>query len=172
MSRAARIIAIAKGYIGQLELKGNQGFVNKDFGKKLIQVGFYQGAPWCAFFVKLVYGEAYYDIKFLHEAIAKNNTGGALDTLKRHENAGVFTVGETPKPGAIVLWRHGSGTTGHAGIVVAVDEANNTMTTVEGNTNANGSREGDRVAQKLRTITRPFQENGLNVAGYIYPFEI
>jgi hypothetical protein len=172
MSRAARIIAIAQGYIGQLEKKGNHGFVSPDFEKKLREVGFYDGAPWCAFFVKLVYGEAYYDVKILHQAITANNTGGALDTLKRHEHAGVFSIGETPKPGAIVIWRMGKGTSGHAGIVKSVDEANNTMTTIEGNTNAHGSREGDRVAEKPRTITRPFQDAGLNVEGYIYPFEI
>ena len=172
MSRAERIIGIAKGYLGQKEVPGNKGFQDKDFEKKMRQVGFYTGAPWCAFFVKLVYGEAYYDVKFLHQAVASNNTGGALDTLQRHENAGVFSIGETPKPGAIVIWRMGSGTNGHAGIVVSVDEANNTMETIEGNANLTGSREGCEVDEKPRTITRPFQKNGLNVEGYIYPFEI
>lgn len=172
MKRAQRIIAIAASYIGQLEIKPNKGFADQAFGLKLKQVGFYVSAPWCAFFTKLVYGEAYYDVKFLHQAVAKHCTGGALDTLRRNENAGVFSIGETPKPGAIVIWRMGKGTSGHVGIVESVDLANNTMTTIEGNTNASGSREGDRVARKLRTITRPFQANGLNVEGYIYAFEI
>ena len=70
MSRAERIIGIAKGYLGQKEVPGNKGFQDKDFEKKMRQVGFYTGAPWCAFFVKLVYGEAYYDVKFLHQAVA------------------------------------------------------------------------------------------------------
>lgn len=172
MSRAATIIAIAEGYINETEKKGNAGFVDADFEKKMRQVGFYTGAPWCAFFAKLVYGEAYYDVKFLHQAVAKYNSGSALGTLKAHEDAGVFSVGEEPKPGAIVIWREGKGTSGHAGIVVSVDADNNTMTTIEGNTNDDGSREGYEVAKKHRTIRHDFQANGLNVEGYIYPFEI
>ena len=172
MTRAQRIIAIAQGYIGNKEIKGNQGFENKAFEKKLKQVGFYMGAPWCAFFTKLVYGEAYYDNKMLHAAVAKCCSGGALLTLQLHEDNGTFSVGEEPRPGAIIIWRMGAGKSGHAGIVVSVDKDKNTMMTIEGNTNMHGSREGDRVAQKLRTITRDFQKSGLNVTGYIYPFEI
>ena len=172
MSRAEKIIGIAKSYIGQLEIKGNQGFVDKAFEKKLRGVGFYTGAPWCAFFGKLVYMEAYADNKALRLAIANNSNGSALETLRNHENNGTFAIGETPKPGAMVIWRMGKGKSGHFGIVESVDIKANTMTTIEGNTNANGSREGDRVAEKLRTVTRNFQDAGLNVEGYIYPFEI
>lgn len=172
MSRVERIIGIAQGYIGQKEIAGNKGFQDESFEKKMRQVGFYTGAPWCAFFVKLVYGEAYYDVKFLHQAVAKYNSGSALGTLKAHEEAGVFPIGEEPKPGAIVIWREGKGTNGHAGIVVSVDADNNTMTTIEGNTNDDGSREGYEVAEKHRVIKHDFQANGLNVEGYIYPFEI
>lgn len=172
MTRAEKIIGIAMSYVGQLEIKPNKGFIDKEFEKKLRQVGYYTGAPWCAFFTKLVYGESYYDNKLLHAAVARCCSGGALKTLQNHENDNVFTVGEEPRPGAIVIWRMGTGTSGHAAIVKSVDLKNNTMETIEGNTNELGSREGDRVAKKLRTITRPFQKNGLNVEGYIYPFEI
>jgi len=172
MTRALRIIAIAESYIGQTEIPGNMGWMDKTFQKKMIEVGFYMKAPWCAFFTKLVYGETYYDNKMLHAAVAKCCSGGALLTLQNHEHNGTFSVGEEPRPGAIVIWRLGHGTSGHAGIVVSVDKATNTMTTIEGNTNAKGSREGVCVAKKLRTITRPYQAAGLNVEGYIYPFEI
>lgn len=172
MSRASKIIAIATSYIGNIEKKGNQGFFNADFEKKLRGVGFYTGAPWCAFFTKLVYMEAYADNKALRLCVANNSNGSALETLRNHENNGTFAISEVPKPGAIVVWRMGTGKSGHHGIVVSVDLKTNTMTTIEGNTNASGSREGDRVAQKLRTVTRDFQTAGLNVEGYILPFEI
>lgn len=172
MSSVNRIIEIARSYLGKLELKGNSGFGDTVFEQQMKNVGWYKGAPWCAFFTKLVYKEAYGGHQSFKSIVNSCCSGGALQTLHNHENNGTFPVGETPKPGAIVIWRMGRGTTGHAGIVINVDHAKNTMTTIEGNTNASGSREGDRVAQKLRTITRNFNEKGLNVAGYIYAVDI
>jgi len=171
MSRTQKIIAEAEKYIGVIERPGNKGFFNTTFEKLMRLIGFYTGAPWCAFFTKMIYAAVYADNKALKAAINSCNTGGALDTLHRHENNGTFSVGEEPKPGAIAVWRHGKGTTGHHGIVKSVDVKNNTMVTIEGNTNATGSREGDRVAVKLRTITRDFRDDGLNLEGYIYPVE-
>lgn len=172
MSRASRIVEIAKSFVGILEIKPNKGFGNKEFEKLMQGVGFYIGAPWCAFFTKLVYKLAYADHKGMTAVVRTCGSGNAQQTLKNFEANGTFAIGETPKVGAIVIWQNGNSTSGHAGIVIAVDEAANTMTTIEGNTNASGSREGDRVAQKLRTITRPWKTDGLNVKGYIYPFEV
>jgi len=172
MSRAARIIAIASKYIGKLEKKGNKGFYDPEFEKLLKAVGFYVGAPWCAFFGKAVWKQVYADHKGMSAVINSCFTGGCLDTLRRVEANGTLLTGEEPRPGAVVIWRHGRGTSGHFGIVESVDAKNNTMTTIEGNTNASGSREGDRVARKLRTINRQFREDGLNIEGFIYPFEL
>jgi hypothetical protein len=41
---------------------------------------------------------------------------------------------------------------GHTGIVVSVN-ADGSYTTIEGNTNEAGSREGDRVAVKVRNLS-------------------
>lgn len=172
MKRANKIIAVAASYIGALEKPGNKGFYNTEFEAKLRAVGFYTGAPWCAFFTKLVYKEAYADHNGMKAIVNTCGSGGALLTLSNFKNNGTFTVGEEPKPGAIVIWQLGKTSSGHAGIVESVDLKTNTMTTIEGNTNANGSREGDRVARKLRTIKRGYQPSGLNVKGYIYPFEV
>lgn len=172
MSRASKIIGIAASYLGIIEQKPNLGFANDQFELKLLQVGFYPGAPWCAFFVKLVFGEAYYDNKALHYAVAQCGSGNAQKTFANYKKNGTFKTGSEPKPGAIVIWALGKGTSGHAGIVESVNIDTNTMLCIEGNTNASGSREGDRVARKPRTIKRPFQAAGLNVVGYIYPFEV
>ncbi|WP_442589191.1 CHAP domain-containing protein [Pedobacter sp. AW31-3R] len=171
MTRAQKIIAEAEKYIGLTERPGNKGFFNAPFEKLMKSNGFYSGAPWCAFFTKMIYANVYADHQTLEEIIRRCNTGGALDTLKRHENNGTFSVGEVPKPGAIAVWRNGKGPAGHHGIVKSVDLKANTMVTIEGNTNASGSREGDRVAVKLRTITRTFKNDGLNIEGYIYALE-
>ncbi|QNK63952.1 CHAP domain-containing protein [Pedobacter sp. PAMC26386] len=172
MSRVSKIIAVAESYRGIIEIKPNKGFGNAVFDKKIRQVGFYTGAPWCAFFTKLVFTEAYADHVAMKAIINQCASGNAQATLKNFKANGTFATGQVPKPGAIVIWQLGSGTSGHAGIVKSVDEVANTMITIEGNTNASGSREGDRVAQKLRTIKRPFQAAGLNVLGYVYPVEI
>lgn len=168
METAKFIVQAAKFYIGQTEKPNNGGFTNKSFEAEMVKAGFYKGAPWCAFFVKLIWLKAYKDNPHLAETIKQLNTGGALDTLKKHKSNGTFEVKDNPVPGAIVIWKLGNGPKGHAGIVTEIK--GNIMLTVEGNTNAMGSREGDCVALKTRTINRPFGAKGLNVAGYIHPF--
>jgi hypothetical protein len=172
MTRTEKIIQIAKSYIGMLEIKSNAGFYDASFSSKMKEAGWYMSAPWCAFFTKHVYKEAYADNKSLSAVIRGSFTGGAIDTLKRIKADPAFRTGIIPKPGAIVVWRLGKTGKGHVGIVVSADLANNTMITIEGNTNNSGSREGDCVAQKIRTIIRPFKNDGLNVEGYIYALEV
>ncbi|WP_293913108.1 MULTISPECIES: CHAP domain-containing protein [unclassified Sphingobacterium] len=163
---AKKIIAIATGYIGILEKPGNTGFYNAPFEVKMRKVGFYTGAPWCAFFTKLVLVESYMSDTAYAAVLNSTLTGGAVDSYNKCKRNGIPT-GTVPRPGAIVVWKNGNGPAGHIGVVVSVD--GNTMTTIEGNTNASGSREGDRVAKKLRTVNRDFQKSGLNIVGYIYP---
>ena len=43
------------------------------------------------------------------------------------------------------------------------------FTTIEGNTNAAGEREGMFVMRKDRRTGLPFKEKGLNLIGFIYP---
>ena len=170
MTRASNIISIAKSYVGKLEKPGNAGFFDPAFEKELTTAGWYKGAPWCAFFTKLVWKKAYADSKTLQNTINRICSGGALMTLNNHKNNGTFKVSLKPIPGSIAIWRHGNTTRGHAAIVVAVVDAN-TFRTIEGNTNASGSREGDRVAEKLRTLNRPFKADGLNLVGFVNPAE-
>lgn len=163
------IITTAMYYVGQLETKSNSGFANKAFQKLMEAAGWYKGAPWCAFFGKAIYKIAFKDQPELLAIVNKCCSGSAKQTFDNFKKDGRFEVGDTPEPGAIVVWLHGHGPSGHEGIVSTVDAANNTMVVIEGNTNASGSREGDRVATKYRTVNRGFQAAGLNVYGYIYP---
>ena len=55
-----------------------------------------------------------------------------------------------PEPGAIFVTAHGRGL-GHVGFVVAWD-GGPTCQTIEGNTNGGGSREGDGVYRRTRTL--------------------
>lgn len=171
MSIVASIIKIGTRLIGITEKKGNTGWTNAQFEKDMRIIGWYVGAAWCAFVAKYIFLEAYCTNAKITKVIKNCFTGGALDTWHRVVKDGTFKTGTTPKPGAIVIWQHGSTTKGHVGIVESVDFKTNTMQTLEGNTNAAGSREGNCFAKKPRTIERPFRADGLNVVGYIYPIE-
>ncbi len=74
---------------------------------------------------------------------------------------------KTPVPGCIVIWRHGTSTSGHTGIVETVSES--FINTIEGNTNDNGAREGDGVYRKKRSRSG---SGSLKIVGYLLPFPI
>lgn len=169
MVTARFIVNAARWYIGYTEKPNNGGFTNTSFEKEMLAVGFYKGAPWCAFFTKLILLKAYRNNAALTAIINSHCNGSALQTLNNLKNNKIFTIGTVPKVGAVVIWANGKGPAGHAGIVGSVDLDNNTMQCIEGNTNNSGSREGNQVAIKTRTINREFRANGLNIAGYIYP---
>ncbi|MBD3748515.1 MAG: CHAP domain-containing protein [Sphingobacteriales bacterium] len=171
MTRTNFIVEAAKWYLGRTEKKGNSGFNDSDFEKELKNAGWYVGAPWCAFFGNMVWIKHLKDNSKLYEIAKRLDSGSALQTFKNYQADSNFETGDKPKLGAKVIWTLGHGPSGHEGIVVEVNEKTNTMITVEGNTNNSGSREGDCVAMKPRTINRPFKEGGLNVVGYIYPVE-
>lgn len=162
------IIQVAKSFVGQKETAGNSGFVNADFLTKMLKVGWQKGFAWCAFFAELVWTESYKTVDPSKlDDIAGIFSGSAVETFSRFKKAGWKTSANQPEPGDIVIWRHGDGWQGHAGIVTAV--AGNVFQTVEGNTNADGGREGDTVAQKTRKVGEPFKAKGLNLVGFIKP---
>lgn len=165
------MVAAAEWYVGRTELKGNKGFNDKAFEKELKSVGWYMTAPWCAFFVRLILVKAYRNNPELLAKVKKLMSGSTQASYNAFVKDGTFTVDDTPAVGAVVIWQHGNTASGHTGIVQSFDLAKNTMTVIEGNTNASGSREGDRVAIKLRTINRPHTVSGLNLKGFIHPLE-
>lgn len=167
MNIVEKFIAYASWYIGKKEKPKNSGFIDPDFEKEMVRAGWLKGDPWCATFVKMVFRKLWTGAQLAAVNIQFNSS--AKQTFDRVKKAGVFEVGMIPEPGAVVIWLHGNGPAGHAGMVKSVSLETNTMYTIEGNTNAAGSREGEVVAQKARTIKRAFSNNNLNVYGYIYP---
>jgi len=163
------VIAFASWYIGRKEKKGNSGFEDPAFEKEMVKAGWRKGDPWCATFVRLIYLKVFIADQVLLSAVKSQFNASAKQTFDNAKRAGVFETGSVPEPGAVCVCLNGYGPAGHEFIVESVSFKTNTMSTIEGNTNASGSREGDRVAGKLRTISRSFQSNGLNVYGYIYP---
>ncbi len=164
-----RVITIAKGYIGQHEKPGNSGFVDPEFEKKMIAEGWVKGNPWCASFGRLVWKEAFTPDHPLYPLLEKYLSVGATKTFANFKNSKEFKVGQVPKPGALVIWQHGTGWQGHEGIVdYDKDPSDKKFPTIEGNTNEAGSREGVAVLDKIRTLGLPFQPKGLNILGFVY----
>ncbi len=170
MTRAEKIIAIAKGYIGQQEIQPNLGFRDPTFLAKMVARGWEKGQAWCSYFAKQCWVEAYADAPVQLAKVKACGSGGAWNTLENYSADKTFPVNMTPVPGAIIIFLEGHGPNGHAGIVTSVQ--GNVFMTVEGNTNTDGSRDGYEVAAKTHELGLPFKPLGLNIAGFIHPIEI
>lgn len=157
-----KIVEIARSYIGQEEKIKNSGFKNRWFERLMRVVGFYTGAPWCAFFVKLVWKEAGID----HSLIS----GSVLQTMLNATKAGNWHT--YPVQGCIVIWilhKNGKPTKkGHAGIYYEKLTPNLYYNTIEGNTSKAGSREGTTVLEKRRFLNWR-EPDGLRLMGFIHP---
>ncbi len=156
------IIEVATHYIGEKEIPGNMGFTDHDFEKKMFDVGFQKTYAWCALFMELCVKEGIPDFYSKNEKLFN---ASATTTFKNFDIAG--KTNQMPQPGMGVIWRHGNGWQGHAGIVVSVNPANGTFEAIEGNTNSAGGREGIEVSRKTRKLKTPFSANGLNLVGFL-----
>lgn len=129
------MLATALKYIGVHEQGRNSG---PDIDRWLAAVKLSPGQAWCAAFVYGVFQEAAELAGVLNPC---PRTGGSLRLVD-------LTPPEwrapLPAPGDVFVLDHGQGL-GHCGIVQAVSPGG-AVTTIEGNTNAAGSREGDCVA--------------------------
>lgn len=164
------VIEFAISCQGLQEIKGNQGFKDTRFGNIMKQVGHLPGEAWCALFCEACWvyptwpGKSRY-MKSMNALFSKS----AVKCYYNFQKNDLYTVGQLPEPGAIAIWqnyREGKPHwTGHAGIVVEV--SGDYMTTVEGNTNDDGGREGYEVAIKNRPIDFEPKYNGLVLKGFI-----
>lgn len=192
MSINQKIINRAMYYRGQQEIPGNQGFIERDlhekiddktFQEKMELCGWEKGQAWCAYFVELVWKEAYAGDPLVSLLDILFNAG-ALATWNNFSKS-EFITDKKPEPGAIAIWQNYRYVTipnyhdlknsrtelrgtwqGHAGIVIEVIK--NEFVTIEGNTNENGSREGIEVARKIRLLSFDIHK-GLVLKGFIHP---
>lgn len=158
-----QIKSIAESYLGQMEISGNRGFVDKNFERKMRSVGFYTGAPWCLFFCRLVWKEAGVKISRI--------SGSSLKTMEMATRDKNWHT--APKVGAIAIFRTFSNgkpqSNGHGAIVVSVGDG--VYSTVDGNTTDKGGREGIMVAVRNRHLNADSwkKNNGLRLMGFVYP---
>lgn len=129
------LLSVAVTELGTRETARNSGPRVDEY---LASVGLGPGYPWCAAFVYWCAGKAR-PPGFINPC---PRTASALN-LWAESNPDCRR--SAPAPGFVFILNHGHGL-GHVGIVEEV-LTDGTIVTVEGNTNAEGSREGDRVAR-------------------------
>lgn len=160
-----KLVEVATLDIGKKEKPGNSGFVDKDHEKRLREVGWRPGWAWCSSQQEAWVWAAYPELKDIVNGFF---VPSATATFRNLKNAG-YPVSMQPKVGDLVYWqRIQDGKAlwqGHAGVVSRV-VSDAEFYSIEGNTNATGSREGDSVQEKLRYV-RSDVENGLKVMGFV-----
>lgn len=150
------IAAIAAEYVGLRETSTNRGPHLEEFWRA---TGYPDGAenrePWCSAFVTFCVKEADRRSADINLRVPPFFPGAAQWVpwaQKPETGCLVFTSvhGDIkPQAGDIVVFLpHIS----HVGIVAQDYDGRGVVATIEGNTNAGGSREGDGVFQKLRSI--------------------
>ncbi len=102
--------------------------------------GWSSPAPWCAAFVYWCLVESGADRKALWKYPASTRS---LATWAKARGV----LSQQPRRGDVFVWNKG---TGHTGFIVRSEPKK--LTTIEGNTNASGGREGVAVLEKVRTV--------------------
>lgn len=133
------IIQVAIGELGKHEEPKGSNW-GTDVQKYLASVGIDFPAAWCAAFVFWCAQEALGNKNMLIK------TGGVL---YQWNNISSRLKTQAPEPGDIFIMDFGKGL-GHCGIIEKVSA--DMLTTIEGNTNNDGSREGWEVERKVRNV--------------------
>lgn len=171
------IVQAALADEGQKEVKGNHGWKDKDFDIQMKSTGWLDGQAWCAYWVEKIWCQVYDSdtSKILRRFFSAN----AVGTYDNFWSSPDFIRSKEPVEGAVVIWQHvkngepsyvgGSNwIRGHAGIVIDTEGDINYFTTLEGNSNSEGGREGIEVARQRRKLDFG-KQNGLQLIGFIHP---
>lgn len=164
------LVSEAKRWVGFTEMGGdNKGQIVEAFQKAVD--GKAVGEAWClswAMFCCKNVDAAVSDILEKETGLhALENTEHCLTCWYKSPVTNQFTE---PHPGDIAIWRHGTSSSGHCGIVVQVENGTGYMWTVEGNTSSTDSsvqREGDGVYLKRRNIRAT---GSMKVIGFLQPW--
>lgn len=144
MATAAAIVDVARDQIGTHEGRSGGHWDNRQiYSRNVSGLEWSDGQPWCATFVSWCAEAAH--VKGLYPVTASCLTG-----VGWFRDRGRWS--EYPAVGAQVFYGAGGGS--HTGIVVAYTK--DEITTVEGNTNSDGSAEGDGVYLKTRQRLDPY----------------
>ena len=136
-----KALAWADSYVGQEEQGHNAG----PFVTMLLKaIGLGPGYAWCAAFVSWVL------VKAGFRGGPKFGRGRVKNWVDwAYENGCLYY--SNPKRGDLFAWVNRD-LTGHIGFVLSVPDFDGTFRSIEGNTNIDGAREGDRVMKRARKL--------------------
>lgn len=139
----------ARANIGAAEVGENWG----DYVKKyLASVGLYKPAPWCSAFVTFRVKEAAKALGIHPKYIDIKGAGLVQNVVNWAKKNGA--IREEPKSGYLfAVWHKELNRYAHIGFVDKISKGS--YTTVEGNSNEDGSREGKKVASNRKKIGDP-----------------
>lgn len=149
MKLADKLVSLARNEIGVEEVDGSNCGVRVDTYKSATNLPPHEAWPWCAAFICWLVREAVRtDGPY---TFARPTTAGAWDFenwSKKQDNSThtLRNPGNDIKAGDIVIFKFS-----HIGLCVRSAEAGR-IRTVEGNTDAAGSREGGGVFEKSRAL--------------------
>lgn len=140
-----RLLFYAKQYIGVQEIGGeNKGPEVEEFQKAVD--GKAQGEPYCMAFCQFLVK------KVEAEFHIKSDVFRSESVWQTWQKTPVALRVQVPEPGDIQCWNIPGSEKGHAGIFRA-KKLGGLCEVIEANTNDGGSREGDGVYSKIRTLT-------------------
>ena len=112
-----------------------------------------QGWPWCAAFVRACFEDACGELEDAQPAGSApivNPCPRTASALHLFNQAPTGSERSIPAPGDVFVLVHHDGIHGHTGIVESCTPDGQTITTVEGDTDAEGSSTGDAVGRHTR----------------------
>ena len=137
-NQAADIVAVAQTQIGYQEGSSNSNKYSAAFGV--------YNVAWCAYFISWCAKEAGISGSIINRQGIASPFSGYFNIPNTHGRSNYF-----PKPGDLVFYGPNSnGDHYHVGIVETVNKSTGYITTIEGNTNSNGSSEGYIVYRHTR----------------------
>ena len=167
----SKIILVAKQRLGEEEKKGNSGFKNALYEKKMRDRGWLPPWAWCAFAAEEVWYEALDKDIWSLDKLDSIFDGSAVKTFNNFKNTD-YKIDYTPEPGALAVWQNYiNGTAdwrGHIGVVINM-KYDQFFDSAEGNTNDKGGREGYIYAIHTHDILTEMKRiNGLRFIGFVH----
>jgi hypothetical protein len=153
MKLAPELVRIATAEIGVEEVNGSNCGPRVDEYKAATWLDPSKGWPWCAAFVCWVVREAM-EAAGARYTFDRPRTAGAWDfeNWSRKQDSSTWT--KRPHDGDIQAGDIVIFTFSHIGIATSAPDAGGWVSTVEGNTDAAGSREGGGVWRKRRHVSK------------------
>jgi hypothetical protein len=164
MKLSEKIVELARKEIGVAEVNGTNCGPRVDQYKAATWLDPKKGWPWCAAFVCWLIQEGMKELSLKETKTFKRpRTAGAWDFENWSLAQGSETHTKKPhkndiQPGDIVIFKFS-----HIGIAESAPDKSGIVTTIEGNTDGAGSREGGAVLRKKRKVENIRSRIRLNI---------